>query len=111
MRRTLWMVVTSALVAGWLIVSYVPGATALAPALGWPAWSLPLLRGLAILSALLFVALQIWIVAATDRALVAEAATARTFGLRRLPEAFWTAIPALSTLILLVAVRVAAHAG
>jgi uncharacterized membrane protein YhdT len=111
MRRTLWMTVTLALVAGWLLVSYLPGALAAMPSIGYPGWATSLLTGLALAAAAAFVAIQVWIVRTTDRSLVAAGDTAREFNLRRGPEAFWTALPVLMTVLLVAAVWLIRQAG
>jgi hypothetical protein len=104
MRRTLWITVTLVLVVGWLLVSYLPGLLPMLPTLAYPMWSLKLMAAVATAAAAGFVAIQLWIVRSTDRSLVAAGNTAREFGLRRGPEAFWTALPIVMTLLLVAAV-------
>lgn len=110
MRRTLWMTVTLGLVAGWLLISYLPGALAAMPSIGYPMWSLKVLAGLGLAGAVGFLAIQIWIVRITDRSLVA-APTAREFRLRRAPEAFWTALPVVMTLLLVAGILIVRQAA
>lgn len=107
MKRTLWMTVTLLVVAGWLLLSYLPGLAERLPALAWPAWSLPILSGLAVLAAVAALAIQAWIVYATDRALAVAPAAVKEFNLRRGAEAFWTVLPLLMTVLLVAAVWLA----
>jgi uncharacterized membrane protein YhdT len=101
MRRTLWMSVSLLLIAGWLILAYAPGIVPSMPTIGWPAWSHTLLALLAGVGALLFVAIQAWIVWATDRSLVASSKVAAEFGLNRGVEAVLTALPLIFTVLLI----------
>lgn len=107
MKRTLWMTVTLVVVVAWLLVAYMPGLAAHMPMLAWPAWSLPLLGGLVVLTVAAALAIQGWIVYATDQALAARPDAVREFNLRRSAEAFWTLLPLLMTVALVAAVWLA----
>lgn len=99
MRRTLWMVVSLVAIAFWLVLSYVPFVAL--PVLHWPAWSGPVLAGIAAAGLVVFVAIQVWIVVATDQSLVASAeGAAAGFRLSRGREMLRTALPILMTLVL-----------
>lgn len=102
MRRTLWMVVSLVAVGVWLVLSYMPGVAL--PALAYPAWSGPLLALAAAAGLLLFLAIQAWIVRATDRAIAGGGkAVAAELGVARGREIIWTALPIVMTLALAAA--------
>ena len=70
MRRVLLTILTVGVVLGWIVVSYTVETPIVL--IAWPAWATMVLAILAAVAALLFLALQGWIVVSTDRALVAE---------------------------------------
>jgi hypothetical protein len=90
----------------WLVLSYMPGAAALLPAIAfddaWAARVLPLLAGLTFAG---FVVIQAVVLAGTGRMMrhpptSALAATVQQFQLRYGREMFWTALPLVMTVVL-----------
>ena len=74
------------------------------PDLEWPAALLPLFSVLLVAAAVAFVAIQLWIVFATDKSLTQHADAMREFRLERGREVVLTALPiALTLLLILVA--------
>lgn len=91
MRRTLLTVLTVALLLAWIILSYAP-ATWL-PHWQYPAALAPWMGALLIIALVTFVAIQVWLVYATDRSLQAHPDQMREFGLGRAREGVLTALP------------------
>ncbi len=109
MRRTLWMVVSLAVVMLWLVLSYVPSITL--PQLTYPSWSGPLLAVVGAVGLLAFLAIQAWLVRATGlfvrepaaapgRTNPAAQGTVDEFKLRLGSELTWTALPMAMTVLL-----------
>lgn len=100
-------------VIAWLIFSYFPATQNLLPTIAFsPSWHSALI-GVGVIGALLFVAIQLWLVRTTVRALHTtnntghtdrkeHKATAQTQGFQfnLSVEAFWTALPILMTVVL-----------
>jgi heme/copper-type cytochrome/quinol oxidase subunit 2 len=92
------MFVSLAVIALWLVLSYSPSIAL--PTAGYPAWSQSLLAVAGILGLVAFLAIQVWIVRATDRAVVSNAGAAAGFRLNRRREFVWTALPIAMTAVL-----------
>jgi hypothetical protein len=98
LRRTLLTILTVALLLAWVVLSYAP-ATWL-PQLQWPAAFLPWLGGALVLGFAAFLAIQVWLVVATDRSLQTHPDAMREFRLKRGTEGVLTALPIAMTLLL-----------
>ncbi len=91
---------------GWLVLSYLPGVTAVLPKAAFDgALAQAVLPWLAGISLLAFFAIQLDLVGATARwfrpSVPAEVALARgDFNLTRGRELFWTVLPLLGTVLL-----------
>ncbi len=89
------------MIALWLILAYVPAIPR--PELSYPAWSSTTLAILAAAGLVAFLAIQAWIVRATDEFMGAEiapeqAAILAEFRLSRRREIILTALPIVMTL-------------
>jgi heme/copper-type cytochrome/quinol oxidase subunit 2 len=106
--RYIWSIVALAGVLFWLFFSYMPfPLPATAGLSSLPGWSSQLLQPLAILSLLLFVGIQLWLLFATVRLRSAfdpqrsgaeGGQRGQTFQLNFVIELFWTILPLLMTL-------------
>jgi hypothetical protein len=83
------------------VLSYAP-ATWL-PHLQWPAAILPWFGALLAAGALAFLAIQVWLVYATDKSLMQHPEAMREFKLRRGREMVLTALPIVMTVLLILA--------
>lgn len=97
MRRTL-TVLTVALLLAWVVLSYAP-ATWL-PHWQWPAALAPWMGGVLLVALAAFLAIQVWLVYATDRSLAQHPEQMREFRLTRGREGVLTALPIILTLLL-----------
>jgi len=101
-RRTLLTVLSVGIIVAWLLLSYAPATWM--PQISWPAALLPWMGGLLAVTLVVFLAIQLWIVVATDRALGAHKEAMRTFGLGRMRELVLTALPIVFTVVLTAAI-------
>ena len=91
-------------VVAWLVLSYVPSSLVSLPTIAFDgAWAAAWFPVLAAATLIAMVGIQAWLVFATARLLrrPADAELAETihqFGLRVRPEAFWTVLPLVMTL-------------
>lgn len=91
-------------VVAWLVLSYVPASLVSLPTIAFDgAWTAAWFPALAVVSLLAIVGIQSGLVFATVRMLRRPAdadlaKTIREFGLRVRPEAFWTVLPLVMTL-------------
>lgn len=101
MRRALLTILIVGVILGWVVLSYAP-ATWL-PHWQWPAAILPWFGALLAIGAATFLAIQLWIVHATDKSLMEHPEAMREFKLGRGREAVLTALPIVLTLLLILA--------
>ncbi len=101
MRRALLSILIVGVILAWVVLSYAP-ATWL-PHWQWPAAILPWFGVLLAVGAGLFLAIQLWIVYATDKALMQQPEAMREFKLKRGREMVLTALPIAMTVLLILA--------
>jgi len=98
LRRTLLTILSVALLLAWVVLSYAP-ATWL-PHWQWPAALSAWMAGALVAGLVAFVAIQVWLIYATDRSLKTHPDQMREFRLTRGREGALTALPILLTLAL-----------
>lgn len=101
MRRALLSILIVGVILAWIVLSYAP-ATWL-PHWQWPAAILPWFGILLALGALAFLAIQLWIVFATDKTLLQHPDAMREFRLGRGRELLLTALLIVMTVLLILA--------
>lgn len=100
-RRALLSILILGVILAWIVLSYAP-ATWL-PHWQWPTAILPWFGVLLAVGALAFLAIQVWIVYATDKALTGQPDAMREFKLKRGREMLLTALPIAMTVLLILA--------
>ncbi len=95
--RSLLVYALLASVLLWLVLSYVPAELVALPQIEAPRTADWLLRGLGVATVALFVALHLWLLRSTDRAVKQ---TRAGFRLGRVAELVWTALPLGMALLL-----------
>jgi heme/copper-type cytochrome/quinol oxidase subunit 2 len=87
-------------VVAWLVFSYVPATQQMLPAIGYSTEWFSLLLWLGGISALVFLAIQIWLVGSTLQALRQQRPIQSRLNLSK--EVLWTALPILMTAFLII---------
>lgn len=100
LQRLLWVTILAAII-GWIVLSYLPAALAALPTIAFTGQG-GSLAALAVVSLIVFIAIQVWLVRATVvavrgyRPTPGEAAPARP---HLTAEVLWTALPIAFTLV------------
>ena len=97
MRRALLTILSAVLLIAWVVLSYAP-ATWL-PHWQWPTALSSWMAGALVAGLIAFVAIQGWLVYATDRSLQAHPKQMQEFRLARGREGILTALPILLTVL------------
>jgi len=103
MMRYIWSFVILACVIAWLVLSYVPTSTIALPVIAFDGvWAAAWFPVSAAVVLTMFIAIQVWLVFATARMLrkpadASLAATILQFRLSVSKEVFWTGLPLVMT--------------